>query len=115
MIARGDRLPAFDLHCSLLSLPHAFRTTLETIPAQIPYVSAAPNRMKHWAEVLGDPERTRIGIVWAGSATNKNDHNRSAALADFAALRTSAGSAPPRSVSRASAHFSRARSKLTSG
>ena len=87
MIARGDRLPAFDLHCSLLSLPHAFRTTLETIPAQIPYVSAAPNRMKHWAEVLGDPERPRIGIVWAGSATNKNDHNRSAALADFAALR----------------------------
>ena len=33
IVARGDELPPFDLHCPLLSLPHAFGTTLDTIPA----------------------------------------------------------------------------------
>src|SRR5262249_45998960 len=33
-----DVLPAFQLHAPLLSLPLAFGTTLETIPADIPYI-----------------------------------------------------------------------------
>ena len=32
--------PAFDLHCPLLSLPQAFGTGLETIPADVPYLEA---------------------------------------------------------------------------
>lgn len=44
VIAAGAPLPAFDLHCPLLSLPLAFKTQLETIPASIPYLSAGAER-----------------------------------------------------------------------
>src|SRR5215813_12294875 len=33
ILARGDPLPEFDIHCPLLSLPLAFGTRLETIPS----------------------------------------------------------------------------------
>lgn len=86
MVARGDHLPEFDLQSSLLSLPHVFRTTVDAVPAQVPYLSAPPDKVRRWAELLGERQRPRLGIVWAGSPTNRNDLNRSAALADFAAL-----------------------------
>jgi hypothetical protein len=36
-VAAGDPLPPFDLHCPLMSLPLAFGTSLETIPARDRY------------------------------------------------------------------------------
>src|SRR5204862_353998 len=42
LVARGDRLPPFDLHCPLLSLPRALGTTLDTIPGATPYLTADP-------------------------------------------------------------------------
>ena len=44
-----DVLPAFDYHCPLLSLPFAFGTTLQTIPAAVPYLHADP---APWADLL---------------------------------------------------------------
>jgi hypothetical protein len=35
VVDRGDNLPPFDLHCPLMSLPHLFGTTLDTIPAAL--------------------------------------------------------------------------------
>jgi hypothetical protein len=66
VIARGDHLPAFDLHCPLLSLPLAFNTELDTIPGETPYLSAVPAKSDAWRERLGPRERPRIGLVWAG-------------------------------------------------
>ncbi len=85
VIAAGEALPAFDLHCPLLSLPLALKTELSTIPADIPYVAASAERLAHWQGFLpsGAP---RAGFVWSGSATHNNDANRSIALARFAAL-----------------------------
>ncbi len=40
IVAQGDRLPHIDLHCPLMSLPHAFGTTLDTIPAATPYTDS---------------------------------------------------------------------------
>jgi hypothetical protein len=40
VIGRGEPLPPFDRHCPLLSLPLAFRTQPETIPANVPYIAA---------------------------------------------------------------------------
>ncbi len=48
VIAAGAPLPAFDLHCPLLSLPLAFKMQLETIPASIPYLSAPADRLARW-------------------------------------------------------------------
>src|SRR5215470_9777793 len=67
IIAHGDRLPRFDLHCPLLSLPRAFGTTLNTIPAATPYVAADPARAVNWHQRLAGLGGLRVGLVWAGS------------------------------------------------
>jgi tetratricopeptide (TPR) repeat protein len=86
VIARGERLPAFDCHCPLLSLPLAMRTSLDSIPADIPYLQAPAGRVAKWRERLGPRRAPRVGIVWAGSPVHKNDHHRSIALTRLAVL-----------------------------
>ncbi len=77
VVAQGDPLPAFDVHCPLLSLPLAFGTSLENIPARTPYLSPPPGRVAHWAARIGATPGLKVGIVWAGSPVQRNDRNRS--------------------------------------
>jgi tetratricopeptide (TPR) repeat protein len=67
VVARGDDLPDFDQHCPLLSLPLAFGTRLETIPAATPYLSAPSDKTLAWRERLGQHQRPRVGLAWAGN------------------------------------------------
>jgi tetratricopeptide (TPR) repeat protein len=80
VIARGDPLPAFDYQAPLLSLPLAFGTALETIPAAKAYLSADPAKCAAWAQRLGPKTAPRVGLVWNGSAAQENDRNRSLPL-----------------------------------
>ena len=66
MFSIGDPLPPIDYHCPLMSLPLAFKTTLETIPNQIPYIRAAAHKVAYWSNRLGPRRRLRIGLVWSG-------------------------------------------------
>ncbi|MFZ2066612.1 MAG: tetratricopeptide repeat protein [Xanthobacteraceae bacterium] len=66
IIAKGDALPAFDLHCPLLSLPLAFNTELDTIPGEIRYLSSDPAKRDGWRARLGPHNKSRVGLVWAG-------------------------------------------------
>jgi hypothetical protein len=91
IFARCERLPRFDLHCPLMSLPLAFGTVLDTIPADVPYVLAPADRVAQWRARLGEPRSLRVGVVWAGSAVHKNDHNRSIALERFRSLLSAPG------------------------
>jgi len=75
VVAHGDALPAFDLHCPLLSLPLAFKTELTTIPARTPYLRA-PAGAIDWKSRLGT-KRPRIGLVWSGNPGHKRDATRS--------------------------------------
>jgi hypothetical protein len=77
VIGRGERLPPFDLHCPLMSLPSIFRTELGSIPADVPYLSAPEARIAKWRGRLGERGAFRVGINWAGSAMHHNDRNRS--------------------------------------
>jgi Tfp pilus assembly protein PilF len=77
VIARGDALPDFDLQCPLFSLPRAFGTTIETIPGEVPYLSAAPEAIARWGDRLGDGPGLKVGLAWAGSAQHRNDARRS--------------------------------------
>jgi tetratricopeptide (TPR) repeat protein len=73
--------PAFDMHCPIGSLPLAFRTSLDTIPSAIPYLPPpAEAQTRAWEDRLGPHDRLRIGLVWSGNPTHKNDHNRSLPL-----------------------------------
>jgi tetratricopeptide (TPR) repeat protein len=76
VVARGDALPEFDFHCPLLSLPLAFRTTLETIPALVPYLAPSPSKVDSWRARV-PAGGTKIGLAWSGSRTHGNDCNRS--------------------------------------
>jgi Tfp pilus assembly protein PilF len=77
---RGDTLPHFNVHCPLMSLPLAFGTTIDTIPAPVPYLHAPGKRAKIWRDRLAGIGRPRVGLVWSGKPSHKNDHNRSIAL-----------------------------------
>lgn len=75
LIEQGSSIPKFDLHCPLMSLPHAFKTTVDTIPAKIPYLYAEANKAKLWQSKLGLKKNLRVGIAWSGSLGHKSDTN----------------------------------------
>ncbi len=77
LVAQGEALPDFDLRIPLLSLPLAFATTLEDIPAGAPYLFADAAKREAWRQRLGIKTRPRVGLVWSGTPEHLNDHNRS--------------------------------------
>jgi len=84
VIAYGDPLPDFDVHCPLLSLPLVFGTTLDSIPAKIPYITVDPASGKKWKDkVLHDDSKLKIGLAWAGSAKEEKLRHRSCPLDMF--------------------------------
>ncbi len=66
VVSGGDAIPPHDYHCPLMSLPLAYRTTPDTIPAPIPYLYANPTLVGRWSERLGLRTRPRVGLVWGG-------------------------------------------------
>jgi Flp pilus assembly protein TadD len=103
----GSYEPRCDVHAPLLSLPSIFGTTLETLPAQVPYLILDKVLVDHWGSELakavgivdnsrsgasGDTSNGResrpllIGIAWQGNPSHPMDHWRSFPLACFAPL-----------------------------
>lgn len=81
VVGQNDEPDDFDLHCPLLTLPLAFGTRLETIPAfKSGYLSVPPADVARWDQRLPRGRR-RIGLVWSGSQVHANDANRSIRLA----------------------------------
>lgn len=92
VIAAGETPPPFDLCCSLQSLPFVFRTRLETIPAQVPYLRADAARSRDWqARVRAQDARLRVGLFWATDSKSTLSAARSLALAQLAPLAAVAG------------------------
>lgn len=67
IMGRGELLPPVDCHCPLASLPLAFDTQLQTIPNEVPYLAAEPQRILHWQERLHGKKNLRVGIAWQGN------------------------------------------------
>jgi tetratricopeptide (TPR) repeat protein len=80
VVKLGDPLPHFDYYCPIMSLPLAFKTTLESIPSEMPYLYADKNKNLLWEKKLGDKIKPRVGLVWSGFKGHKNDRNRSLLL-----------------------------------
>jgi tetratricopeptide (TPR) repeat protein len=86
IVAKKTALPPFDYHIPLLSLPLALNTRVDTIPAAASYLSSDPAKRAEWNKVLGTKTRLRVGVVWSGSTTHGNDHNRTLPLSVLAPL-----------------------------
>jgi hypothetical protein len=92
VLSRGDPLPHFDMHCPLLSLPLAFKTRLDSIHGETPYLSSSAVKIAEWRNRLGERQKPRIGLVWAGNprkelpGANRIDAQRSIAFDRLAVL-----------------------------
>jgi len=87
VVAKGQALPDFDLHCPLMSLPKAMKTMLASIPHDVPYLSADPTEVAKWRDRLAEQSSSnKVGLGWAGNRAHNNDRNRSMKLAKLAAL-----------------------------
>lgn len=75
-----ELLPDFDFHCPLLSLPLAFKTRIDSIPASVPYLRAPESATASWVSRLGASQPLSIGLAWSGNTRHKRDHERSIAL-----------------------------------
>lgn len=78
ILALGQSLDGrhWDFWCPAMSLPHFCGTTLDTIPATIPYLGATAKNCAHWLSQL-PAEGPRIGLVWRGNPNFENDRHRS--------------------------------------
>ncbi|MEG4939389.1 tetratricopeptide repeat protein [Microcoleus sp. F4-D5] len=79
VIARSSDLVDFQVQAPLLSLPRILGTTLENIPAKIPYL--APQQDFKFS--LEPNNQLKVGIVWAGGALHRKDRQRSCKLSHF--------------------------------
>ena len=81
VIARGEPWPQCHVQLPLMSAPLVFRHDQLSIPATVPYIFADPVKVAEWKQKLdqavGSAGLKKIGLAWAGSATHKNDKNRS--------------------------------------
>jgi tetratricopeptide (TPR) repeat protein len=110
----GEPLPSFDVQCPLLSMPMACGTTLETMPRQVPYVTADPELIARWQQKVAGATKAasssqernveqastlamtaslearstslKVGLVWSGNKSQKYDRNRSLTLKTLAPL-----------------------------
>jgi tetratricopeptide (TPR) repeat protein len=78
--------------CPLLSLPFRFDTSLQHVPANIPYLYIPPERRESWRARVAALPGPKVGLVWAGDsrATDPRaaatDRRRSVAPGQFAPL-----------------------------
>lgn len=84
ILGEGSRPTSFDYHCPLMSLPLAFGTRLETIPASPSYLRTDAGRRAEFEAKLPAKTKRRVGLVWSGSFVHPNDHNRSIAFDQLA-------------------------------
>jgi tetratricopeptide (TPR) repeat protein len=81
VVAAGEALPAFDVWCPLLSLPHL----LESDAPAPPYLTADADRVAAWRDRIGAHGR-RIGIAWQGNPAAAAERGRSVPLREFLPL-----------------------------
>lgn len=84
VVPAGEKLPDFDFHLPLLSAPRIFRTTLENVPAVVPYLRADAALARKWtAKLPRGKKKLKVGLVWAGGTS---DPKRDCTLAMLGAL-----------------------------
>jgi tetratricopeptide (TPR) repeat protein len=89
IVTRWETTGPFDAYIPLSGMPRLAGTTVETIPTAIPYLHPDPTKTAAWKQrldALTPNGKKRIGLVWAGRPTHKNDRKRTVKLEQFAPL-----------------------------
>jgi hypothetical protein len=83
LVLVGEKLPAFDVHCPLLSLPGLFGTEFGNIPPPIELTVPDEAHARLAPVFAPHARRLKVGIVWSGSLTFRANHLRSTTLDRF--------------------------------
>jgi tetratricopeptide (TPR) repeat protein len=86
LVLQDEGEPACDVQAPLLSLPALLGTSLATLPADVPYLSAEPALVEAWRQELARFPGFRVGISWQGNPRYRGDRYRSVPLRHFAGL-----------------------------
>ncbi|HEV3137366.1 MAG TPA: tetratricopeptide repeat-containing glycosyltransferase family protein [Pirellulales bacterium] len=86
VLDREETLPEFEVHAPLLSMPRIFRTELDSVPRDVPYLAAEPARISFWGGELDKYPGFKVGIAWRGDKGYRLDQWRSIPLGSFAPL-----------------------------
>ncbi|MBL9152508.1 MAG: glycosyltransferase family protein [Verrucomicrobiales bacterium] len=87
LVIEGEAIPAADAYCLMMDLPRIFQTRLDTIPADVPYLTIPSDARAKWASRLATAttgKSLRIGLAWQGDPKLAHDHHRSFPLAALA-------------------------------
>jgi hypothetical protein len=93
----GSEIPPVDLQFPLMSLPSRLGVSLDSIPAECPYLAPDPKAASAWADRLATLPGLKVGLVWAGDpqslqpAAARVDPRRSLRLNQLAPLAAVAG------------------------
>ena len=97
VVCRRNQDEAFDFQIPLMSLPRLFKTDSFNVPANIPYLFAAPEKSKDWKKKLSSDVCLKVGIVWSGGFRKDFpslwavNHRRNIPFEKIAALQTVQG------------------------
>ena len=91
LIEQGGALPPHDRQIALMSLPRVLGVTLETLPADVPYLSAEPERVHAWRQQLAAVPGLKVGLAWQGNPKARADRGRSLALTALEPVLAAAG------------------------
>lgn len=88
MPSHAEAWQQWDVHCPMMSLPRAFGTRLDSIPADVPYLRVPPSVGTYWGERVAQaaPHRLRVGVAWAGRKAHMADARRSLRFEQLAPL-----------------------------
>jgi tetratricopeptide (TPR) repeat protein len=79
-------LTCFDYYCPLMSSPYLCQTSLDSIPAAVPYLEIHDAELGKWRTLLEGVSGLKVGMVWAGSSINLLDKQRSIPICEFTPL-----------------------------
>ncbi|WP_165073861.1 DUF6165 family protein [Paludisphaera rhizosphaerae] len=80
LVGHGRPLPDYDVYCPLLNVPGLTATSVEAIPAEVPYIHAGPRLVESWGRELGATPGLKVGINWQGNPKYAGDRHRSIPL-----------------------------------
>ena len=82
----GGRVPEFDYHVPMLSVPGILGTDLKSIPRPAAYMKIPKNVAVPEPLKSAPRDAVRVGIIWAGNPAHGNDYCRTIGLKPFLEL-----------------------------